>query len=578
MNEEVRLLLARALRRSTHPGLRERLTRCEAPAARIDDLYAAAATALDPVDGPADDALVEMLATAINLALPRGDRTAHVGRLVSGRHASPVPLASRDRPSRLTFDRATFDGSERETTVMLPGAGDAIEEASDQVVQAFFAAKPDAPLRPEATGRLVELAGDTSARSRRELRAEVVSACAERIAMLARHRDERPMWEQAENEEALLANVDAIGACGGDCVRTLVAWRRTVADDPWATWAAVFTLACFDGTDALEAILRELDELPLDAADHVMPAAEALLVAPHPHIPELALDLLASRNPITRAIGIEVLGRRKLLTPEQVRHHARDANIPVLAAALRASRVLDLHAGVELVLPFLQHRSFDVAWAAARQLARWRRPEPYFEVRKGRCRALGRKALELLIQFGDASDLDCFEEIVAREPATRETLSAVARFGEASVWAYLLHHLADPELVDAAARGLETLFGSIVPRRETRSATAWRDAIAKLTIVPGVRLRSGKPWHPAALASEILRGDIDRAEVQGRMDELALRAAIDVDVDLALWSPDTRGTLAAAMNATERTLATFRAGSWTCVAAGFRESSARGST
>jgi hypothetical protein len=569
MNDEVQQLLAHALRRSRHEGLRQQLARCTAPGAGLEELYAASALAIAPPGGAPDVALTTLLANAINLALSDGDRAVHVGQLVVRREAARVPVATRARPALLAFERARFDGSERETTVLLPKAGAPVDEPSNRAVEAFFKAKPDVPVRPEAAGRLVELAGDTSARPRRELHAEVVAACADNVAMLARHRDERPLWERGENEEALLANVDAVGASGGDCVRLLVEWWRA-AEDPWKTWTATFALGCFEGTDVLEAMAGELAALPPDADDHVTTAADALLVVPHPHVAELALDLLASSNPIARAIGIEVLGRKRLLVPEQVRHHMRDTNLPVLAAALRASRAFEPIAGVALVLPFLQHPSHDVAWSAARQLGRWQRPEPYFETRHGRCRALGRKALEVLIQFGDASDLDRFDEIVAQGPATGEVMSAVARFGEPSAWAYLVHHLSDPDLADAAARALTTLFGPLVSRREAKSVAAWRDAIAKYNVEPGVRLRSGKPWHPSAVAAECLRGDVDRAEMQVRLDELRVRAGAPIDVDLALWSPDVHAVLQPALMTVERAATAFRPGSWDCKAAGFR--------
>jgi hypothetical protein len=566
MNDEVRRALAGALRRVQHPALRERLARYLAPGASIDDLYAASALAAVPGEGDVETA--RALAKAINAALASGQRGVHVGGLVARRESARIPTASRDRPALLAFERATYDGSEPETTVMLPSASNPGEDVPEEAAAAFFNARPDVPLRPEATGRLVELIGDTSAHPRLELRAEVVSACADNVAMLARHRDERPQWERRENEEALLANVDAIGASGGDCVRLVVEWWRA-GEDPWKTWAAVFVLACFGRTDVLEAIARELDDLPPDATAHVTTAADALLVAPHPHVAELARDLSVSPNPVARAIGVEVLSRKNLLDPEQVCRHMSDANLPVLAAALRASTVLGRSTGSAVLVPFLQHHEHEVVWAATRRLARWHRPEPYFAVRQGRCRVLGRRALEVLIQFGDATDLECFDELVASGPGTVEVLSAVARFGEPSAWAYLVHHLSDPELSDAAARGLTTLFGSIVPRREAKSAAAWRDAIAKCSLEPGLRLRSGKPWHPGAVANECLQGEVDRAEMQARIDELVVRADVTIDVDLALWSPDVRSGLEPALTSLQRS-ATYRPGSWDCKAVGFR--------
>jgi len=567
MADEVRQLLAHALKRSRDPRVRDSLARCTAAGAGIAQLYAAAEVAADAGAGAQPDAaLLATLAKAINVALAGAERTRHVTSLVVRPQVARIPVASRLRPEPLAFERAAFDGTEREGTLALPPTKNG---PSAEATAAFFEARPEAPVRPERAGRLVEVAGDTSPRPRRELQAEVVAACADNIAMLARHRDERPQWERPENEEALLANVDAIGASGGHCVRMVVDWWRK-AGDPWQTWAGVFVLACFNGTDTLDAIARELEQLPADADDHVLRAAEALLGAPNPHVRELALDLSESPNPIARAIGIEVLGRRRLLAPDRVRSHARDPNLPVLTAVIRSSMVLGKETGAPFLVPFLQHRSRDVVWSAASQLARWQRPEPYLEVRQGRCLPLGVKALEVLIQFGDATDLDRFDDIVAREPATPELLSAIGRFGEPSAWAYLVHHLADPELSGAATRALATLFGPIVPHRETTSSAAWREAISRAEIQQGVRIRAGKPWSPAALGAEVLAGDVDRAELQARLDELTTRVGVALDVDLAAWSPDRGPAVERAMRACESVFRSFRVGSWDSKAVGAR--------
>jgi hypothetical protein len=561
MNDEIRQLLAHALRRSKNDRVREGLARCASPSARLEDIYAASDLVMQLVhEGSADAALADTLGKAINLALARAERTEHLGRLVVRREPARVPVASWNRPALLCFERAAYDGEERELTFALPPAG-AAGDTAEAAAAAFFEPRPEVPVRPEVSGRLVELAGDTSARPRRELHAEVVAACADNIAMLARHRDQRPFWERPENEQALLANMDAIGASGGHCVRLLVEWWRK-QDDPWKTWAAVFALASFSGTDALAAIACELGQVPADAAGHVETAADALLVAPHPHIPELAQDLAASPNPVARAIGIEVLGHKRLLSPELVLWHARDPNLPVLTAALRSSGLLARERGVPLLLPFLHHRAPAIVWCAARQLTLWGRLEPYREVRQGRCLPLGCRALEVLVLCGDASDVDCFDEIVAREPAMPDVLSAVARFGDPSAWAYLLHHLSDPELAGAAARALITLFGPLVPPRAAKDASAWRDGIAARSFEAGVRLRSGRPWHPQALLDESLRGDLDRRELQARLDELAVRAGARIEVDLTSWSLDLRPVLESAMRASERSARQSRPGSW----------------
>src|SRR5262249_21378931 len=145
----------------------------------------------------------------------------------------------------------------------------------------FFEDEAPPPTAPPDTqkGDGFIVLGDGGERELEEVsRASLVEECADTVGMLARHRVERPMIELEDNEQQLLDQVDAFAISGHECVRSLGAWWRNAADDPWKAWGATFMLACLDGMDVLQTIGREVEALPVDALEHVEPVAEALLV------------------------------------------------------------------------------------------------------------------------------------------------------------------------------------------------------------------------------------------------------------------------------------------------------------
>src|SRR6185437_11540940 len=166
--------------------------------------------------------------------------------------------------------------------------------------------------------------------------AGVVADCLERAAMLARHRDERPLRERPRAEARLLAQIDAIAAAGASPDDLVAFWEDEGADDPWMIWPVAFALGSFEGRAPLLAAADLLERLPDDAGEAAALAAEALVLAPHPHLPALARDLLRSRRPLARATSVEVLSRRGLLDPERALALLDDASPCVVSAALRA--------------------------------------------------------------------------------------------------------------------------------------------------------------------------------------------------------------------------------------------------
>ncbi len=470
--------------------------------------------------------------------------------------------ATRERAQLLTPARAAFDAS-----LSAPTAGSSAKAADDDAVPNIAPLVfPAVKAKRSPDGPFIVRKGAGAAEGEDVVRGEIVLQCADTIGMLTRHRVERPMHELAENEGQLFTQLDALAISGGDVVRSLVSFWRENAESRWKSQGVALALACLDGIDVLQAIFQEIEALPPDQDQLVIPLAEALLVAPHPNVPDLARDLLASPSPISRAVALEALARRTPLALEEIRPHLADAHPAVVGAAVRACAALPPPVGLPLLMPLVARPHVGVAWAAARQLLLWGRPEPYFEVRSGRATGLGPFALEVLVLAGGLGDLELFDQLAAKLPASPALLSAVARFGAPTAWALLCHHLGDDELADAAARALATLFGDRVPLKEANKPAAWRAAISKGRFDGTTRMRRGEPWRPRTVAAEMRRGDFPRAEMRVRIDELIVRTGARVDADLGRWAPDTWSAIHLSTEAFDKADAHYPPGTWTTLA------------
>jgi hypothetical protein len=249
-----------------------------------------------------------------------------------------------------------------------------------------------------------------------------------------------------------------------------------------------------------------------------------------------------------------------------------DAQAPaLLAAALRAAVRVDAAASCrDRTIPFLRHPDPGVCWEAARALTLWGGPDALDAVRAGEplAAALGARATELFVMAGEADDIAHIEGVLTRSPVSAEVLDAIGRFGNPLAWSFLLHYLTDRELAGAAETALLTLFGPLLPDEETRSPSAWRNALAERDLDPAVRYRHGAPWTPTAVAHDCVfaagtepGGTSSQRGVERWLDELAARTSLTMDADLSLWTPDAHAKLRVV---SERALrAPWRAGAWT---------------
>ncbi|UQA63183.1 hypothetical protein [Polyangium aurulentum] len=377
-----------------------------------------------------------------------------------------------------------------------------------------------------------------------EARSRVAADCLERLAMLARHREERPIGMRPHVEARMLAQLDAIAAAGTteDEVRAFCE-AEAEDGDPFAIWAAVFLLGCADGGRPLEIILEILEALPEDGEAHWL-AADALVVCPHPYLATLGEDLSSSPAAQARAAGIELLSRRGWLSPASEAKHLEDGRAPIAIASLRAAarRAEVAPEIITMVRRYLRAEDAAVAWEAARALTLWGDFSAYEEARVDGPLAtiLGANALELFVLAGSFDDLFAMQRITARLPATAGLLDVIARFGHPGAWAYLVHHLADAELAEASWGALCTIFGPLLPEDVTPTPGAVKDALARQKYAAQIRYRRGAPWSPEIVRRECLDGSLPRRATQARLDELRARGALRVDIDTGAWWQDLR--------------------------------------
>lgn len=415
--------------------------------------------------------------------------------------------------------------------------------------------RPPAPDWREEEGQrpapvAVRLDPERRTAGRSELYVRVIQQALESIAALARDRDEGPFFLRPDAEARILALTDAILGTPGDPIRTVLDHWGQNAERPGGhdTWAAAFALARFEGGDALAAVHAGLASLPSDAELHVPRAADALSLVPHPDLPALVQDLLEAEHPLARAVGVDLAGRSSTLAPEALRGHLLDPNRPVMLAALRSVARIDPEEGTSL-RPLLERwihlPDRSIAFAASRCLLAWGATLPYDDlVGGGRLETiLGPLGLEILVLAGDAKDRDAFARIARKVPVNAQVLSAVGRFGHPEAWSVLVHSLADEDLVDDASRALETLFGPIVEAADARNMKAWKTAIAAKQCDPERRYRLGETWSPRVVATELEADVLGRRELEGRLLELTVRAAIEARPDLNVWGPPVRASL-----------------------------------
>jgi hypothetical protein len=395
----------------------------------------------------------------------------------------------------------------------------------------------------------------------------IVDQCADAVAMFARQRASLPLASVPETERWIGRQRDAVVSLQADGIGLIAAWWERSMDsaDPWKAWAAVFLLGSLGDAASREGIAAALELLEDDDEHRWAAAAEAIALVVPPDSAAFANELLSSSHAATRAVGLDLLARSGALPLDLLKRHFARPDPPVLASAARAATRIGAARDLAPELTrCLAVPNRAVAWEAARALTLARLPVAFLKVGDGGRLAstLGSLGVEILILLGDDMDIGTCETLVAGTPMTASLLSAVARYGSVTTWSFLLHYLAEPELIDATVHALRTLFGDLVPDADVTSVSAWRAAIVEAEFNPALRYRRGKPWHPSTVLAECASGTLSRIEVERRIDELRARVRAEVQVDLGLWEPDAHRQLAAFVDHTRARGVAWRPGAW----------------
>ena len=523
--------------------------------------------------------LVDAIAEALNLFLS-GSRAASSPPIGVPSARPVVLLAAQDRPLLHAVERESLGD-----TRLVPGAeddarpGDEADEGGPGDIEGDddgsprpFELAPVDPFVPQVSPPPPVVLGDGGAPlPLRHFYEEVACSSLDWIALLARHRFERRVNERAREESRLLMLGDAFAASEHDCVGVALRWWQEQVDspDPWKGWALAFALGTLDGDDIPVAITRALEMLPPHASRHAEIMAQALCVCPHPALAWLAEDLARSAHPVARGVGVDLLSRYQKLSPDQLARHLSDPNPAVLLAAFRGLLTLPRPlppALLSMLGSWMSYPKPPIAWAASRTLAVAGLADPYHRARSDPRFAslLGPKLVELLVFFGDVSDVPLVEAVIRKGPVTPGLLDAIARFGCPKVWAFLVHYLSDADMAGDAADALELLFGERVARSARLEPEAWREGIKGAKLSQDLRYRFGEPWRPSAMVAEYRRGMIGTSALIGRADEVVVRARLDESLDLSAWLPEAMPRLDAFFAAVARADGRLTPGGWEC--------------
>ena len=522
--------------------------------------------------------LVEAIGATLNLLLARPTAAKLLGFGGSPAPEAGVLRASGDRPVSHVVEREPYLGALPEEGAH--SAKDEVEESDEAdetdddaggppTPRDLAAVEPFVPHSSAPPPVVLDEGGEPIPLGR--FYDEVARSSLDWIALLSRHRFERRVNERAREEARLLTLADAFAASAHDCVGTALRWWEEHVDspDPWKAWAIAFALGTLDGDDIPPAIVHALERLPPHAFRHAEVAAQGLSVCPHAGLVPLAEDLSRSAHPVARGVGVDLLSRYQKLSPEELAKHLCDPNPPVLLAAMRGLLRLPRPLPPALLSTLAAWMSYprpSIAWAATRALAVAGVADPYYRAKSdpGFATLLGPNLVELLVLFGDMSDVPLIEAVTRKGPVTPGLLDAIARFGCPKVWAFLVHYLGDADMAGDAADALELLFGERVARPLRLKPHAWRDAIRSAKLSPELRYRHGQPWQPSAIIDEYGRGMIDTSALLGRADEVIVRARLNDMLDLSAWLPEASPRLDAFFGAVSRADGRLAAGGWEC--------------
>ena len=191
-----------------------------------------------------------------------------------------------------------------------------------------------APLPEGFIGDIEPVLSDTqfAQRRARDMFEEVAMVGAQRIPQLG------DSWRSIRFlEKRMYAAVDAVAALGEAGV---MAVEELVVDspakDPTRGFAAIVLLGSLEGRDALAAAERVVQYLGAQDAEVAAYASQAMKLVPHPHLALALRRMLSSSLPQERAMALDVLAHRGLVSLEELARYAADEAPEVASVALVA--------------------------------------------------------------------------------------------------------------------------------------------------------------------------------------------------------------------------------------------------
>lgn len=368
----------------------------------------------------------------------------------------------------------------------------------------------------------------------------VVADALDWIAAQFRSYCEEPRETWRELDDLLLRALDAI-ACVPESAKHIGHWWRNVLADgkPGQAGALALALSRNREAEALEALAQGLEMLPSDALRSGRHAFHALLANEHPELARFVPRLSASANPVVRGIGVELGVALGMSDVAAWRAYFSDPAVAVLAAMSRAAAYLP--EGDEAICTSLRtlvrfpHR--DVSWPAQRELCIRGDDEVMRRLRAGELDAASMRPhhwVQVFSLCGIASDAPLLEKLLGRSKPTPKLLQAVGRYGNPMTARYLLHHLGDDDLADAADEALRMMFGELVD--EDDEDGDWAAAIAEKEVNADLRLRWGREFARGVVQEQLASERATRRDIAFCMAELNKNFRVSGRLEVRRWT------------------------------------------
>jgi hypothetical protein len=336
-----------------------------------------------------------------------------------------------------------------------------------------------------------------------------------------------------ETDARILAELDLIHALAcpspsaeaSDARVDVVSMLRTADDplDPGLAFARTLVLAsCAD-----ERLVRAAGAKARGAPPPLTrPYADALALGSSPHLDDIAAELVLDPSPTAVRIGLEVMGRRGVVSLGAAAAHLYAADAGVRALAARALGRCGAQAGAVLALETRLSIEIDTGVVAAivEALLRQRAPHVHAHLARAFADAEGAAKVEIARLAAAAARGQEAAALVATASTPAE-LEVLGWFGRATAVGRLIDALGsiEPDIRRAAARSLVRILG-VVPEASPRGLGVAR---APLTAVDdgrlvadaaavraywnehgaafgtGTKYRFGAPWSPAQSLAEL---------------------------------------------------------------------------